>query len=122
MMQSEVQRRLLADGYEVRDRPFPRLASRALDSPQRGRPAGRPGFRDYSELDYRRIREFVRVHDLCGDDPASGGELRREAARLLAENRWGYVWISDGEVGWSALPPIGLLARNGVATCWPVRE
>lgn len=122
MMQSEVQQRLLAEGYQVWDRPFARLAARALNSPQAGRPAGAPGHRNYSELDYRRIRDWVRVHDLCGDDRENGGDLRRKAADLLAHNSWGYVWISDGEVGWSALPPVGLLARNGVATCWPVRE
>jgi hypothetical protein len=64
---------------------------------------------------------WLRVHSLTGNDPV-GFDLRRKAVETLAAASFGYVWISDGAVGWSALPPVGVLRNGGVMTCWPVGE
>jgi hypothetical protein len=119
---SELDRRLRAAGYQIDERQLPRVMAYALGQPQQGRPAGAPGHREYSELDYRLVVSWLRVHDLCGfDREPVGMRVRRQVVDLLAYNRRGYVSVSNGEVGWSVLPPVGAL-RNGVATCWPVWE
>lgn len=122
MTRRELDSRLRAAGYQIDERQLPRVMAYALGEPQRGRPAGAPGHRDYSEYDYRMVVSWLRVHDLCGfDREPVGTRVRRKAVHLLTYSTRGYVWISRGDVGWSVLPPVGVL-RNGVATCWPVWE
>lgn len=80
--------------------------------------AGYPGRRVYTERHLRLVIAWVRVTELTGH---AGGQPRtiRKAARMLAAAPDGYVYISEGRVGWSLVPPIQAL-RHG-AVCWPVQ-
>jgi hypothetical protein len=115
--------RLRVDGFQIREHTLARVISRALGEPQNTRPIGGAGHRIYTELDYRKVVAYLRVHRLCGRDEgrhhARIVALQNEAVELLASHTRGFVWIADGEVEWGPNPPVAVL-QGGVATCWPV--
>lgn len=122
MTRAELYRRFRSDGWKLSEARISRVATMALHEPSQFRPAGRDGHRIYSEMDYRKMVSWLRVNQLLGSNfGETNSRLRSQASDLLATETFGYVYISDGVVGWTPSSRMAaVVLRSGNATCWPV--